>query len=116
MPNSPESDDSQAAKNKAAIYQVIRSIPSGKVCTYGQVAEMAGLARAARLVGHTLRKLPKGTQLPWHRVINSQGKLSLPEDSPSYREQRKRLQEEDVSFVGNKIKLKQFAWQPHHRQ
>jgi len=110
MHNSPADDDSQAAKNKAAIYQVIRSIPPGKVCTYGQVAEMAGLARAARLVGHTLRKLPKGTQLPWHRVINSQGKLSLPEDSPSYREQRKRLQEEDVSFVGNRIRLKQFAW------
>lgn len=116
MHHSTEDNDSQATRNKAAIYQVVRSIPAGKVCTYGQVAEMAGLARAARLVGHTLRKLPKGTQLPWHRVINSQGKLSLPEDSPGYCEQRKRLQEEDVSFVGNRIKLKQFAWQPHHQK
>ena len=103
-------DDSPAARNRAAIFTVIHSIPAGKVCTYGQVAALAGLARAARLVGHTLRSLPKGSKLPWHRVINSQGKLSLPEDSPSYKEQRKRLQEEGVHFKGSRINLKEFAW------
>ena len=107
-----EEPETQAARNRSAIYQVVRSIPKGKVCTYGQVAALAGLARAARLVGHVLRGLPKGTQLPWHRVINAQGKLSLPEDSPSYAEQRKRLQEEDVCFVGNRVRLKQFGWKP----
>lgn len=103
---------SQAELNKSAIYQVIRCIPAGKVCTYGQVAYMAGLGRAARLVGHVLRTLPKDTSLPWHRVINAQGKLSFPVDSPGYKEQRKRLQEEDVYFTGEKIRLKQFAWSP----
>ncbi len=108
-PTETTSDDS-VARNRAAIFTVIHSIPAGKVSTYGQVAELAGLARAARLVGHTLRSLPKGSKLPWHRVINAQGKLSLPEDSPGYKEQRKRLQEEGVHFKGSKINLKQFGW------
>ncbi len=107
-----EENQTQVERNKSAIYQVVRSIPKGTVSTYGQVAELAGLARAARLVGHVLRALPEGTQLPWHRVINAQGKLSLPENSPGYAEQRKRLQEEDICFVGNRIRLKQFAWKP----
>lgn len=94
------------------IYAVLAAIPTGTVVTYGQVAELAGLPRAARLVGRTLSKLPGDSSLPWHRVINASGSISLPEDSPGFEQQKKRLQEEDVVVTGGRISLKQFRWQP----
>ena len=94
------------------IYAVLAAIPSGAVVTYGQVAELAGLPRAARLVGRTLSKLPGDSTLPWHRVINASGSISLPEDSPGFERQKKRLQEEDVVVTGSRINLKKFRWQP----
>ncbi|TQV79479.1 MGMT family protein [Exilibacterium tricleocarpae] len=97
---------------KRRIYQVVSMIPPGRVATYGQVAELAGLSRAARLVGTTMSRLPKDTQLPWHRVINSQGRLSLPPDSPGYARQKDRLQREGVEFIGERLSLRQFRWQP----
>ncbi len=94
------------------IYAVLAAIPSGAVVTYGQVAELAGLPRAARLVGRTLSKLPGDSTLPWHRVINASGGISLPQDSPGFERQKKRLQEEDVVVTGSRINLKKFRWQP----
>ena len=94
------------------IYAVLAAIPSGAVVTYGQVAELAGLPRAARLVGRTLSKLPGDSTLPWHRVINASGSISLPEDSPGFERQKKRLQAEDVVVTGGRIHLKTFRWQP----
>lgn len=94
------------------IYTVLRSIPLGKVVTYGQVAELAGLPRAARLVGTTLKKLPKGSTLPWHRVINSAGKLSFPSEHPNYKRQRQLLTDEGVLFCGEKVNLRQYQWRP----
>lgn len=96
--------------NKEAVYLALQQIPSGKVVTYGQLAQLAGLPGAARLAGSVLRDLPKGTRLAWHRVINAQGKLSLPLDSPSYREQIRRLTAEGVEINNGKINLKQFGW------
>lgn len=93
-----------------AIYLALASIPAGRVVTYGQLAAMAGLPRAARLAGRALRDLPKGTELPWHRVINAQGKISLPEESPSYREQIKRLAKEGVLLDNNKINLRIYGY------
>ena len=58
------------------IYDVIAQIPKGKVATYKQVANLAGLAGHARMVGYALNKTPDYLNLPWHRVINSQGKIS----------------------------------------
>lgn len=94
------------------IWQVIYQIPAGRVASYGQVARLAGLPGRARLVGHTLKKLPKPTALPWHRVCNSQGRLSLPTHSPSYGEQKSRLEREGIVFVGGRIALKTFGWDP----
>ena len=94
------------------IYAVLAAIPSGTVVTYGQLAELAGLPRAARLVGRTLSKLPGDSTLPWHRVINASGGISLPQDSPGFERQKKRLQEEDVVVTGSRINLKKFRWQP----
>ena len=101
-----------AIEPEQRIYAVLAAIPTGTVVTYGQVAELAGLPRAARLVGRTLSKLPGDSSLPWHRVINASGSISLPEDSPGFEQQKKRLQEEDVVVTGGRISLKQFRWQP----
>ncbi len=96
--------------NEQRIYSALAAIPAGKVATYGQIAELAALPRAARLVGRVLSKLPDDTQLPWHRVINAAGKISLSEDSPSFQLQKKRLQDEGIDVVNNRISLKQFQW------
>lgn len=95
--------------SKEAIFRVLQQIPIGSVATYGQVAKLAGLGKAARYVGSTLKGLPKNTLLPWHRVVNSQGKISLPE--PNSHIQKARLEEEGVIFVEGKIPLKTFLWQ-----
>lgn len=99
-----------AANNKSAIYLALRSVPAGKVVTYGQLAKIAGLPGAARLVGTTLCHLPENTDLPWHRVINAQGKISMPENSSGYIEQVKRLKTEGVSVNNGRIRLKEFQW------
>lgn len=99
-----------AANNKSAIYLALRSVPAGKVVTYGQLAKIAGLPGAARLVGTTLCHLPENTDLPWHRVINAQGKISMPENSPGYIEQVKRLKAEGVGVNNGRIRLKEFQW------
>lgn len=85
------------------IWQVISQIPKGKVASYGQVAQQAGLGQAARFVGYVLRQLPSDSQLPWHRVVNAQRTLSLPENSPAYQQQKQRLIAEGITFNGKKI-------------
>lgn len=94
------------------ILQTIAAIPRGKVCTYGKIAELAGLPRHARLVGATLRNLPAGSKIPWHRVINSQGRISFPESSDAWEKQRQRLEAEGVILKGGKYNLRQYLWTP----
>ena len=95
------------------IWQVVALIPPGKVATYGDVALHAGLARAARRVGRALKLLPSGSKIPWHRVLNAQGRISLPECSASHYTQRERLEAEGIVFRGNKsVDLKRFRWDP----
>ena len=107
-----ETPSSEEPSLETRVYMVLASIPPGTVVTYGQVAALAGLPRAARMVGRILGNLPKGTELPWHRVINAAGKISLPEDSPSFKLQKARLQEEGVVLNNNRVSLKKFNWQP----
>ena len=94
------------------LYTVIEGIPVGKVATYGQIASLAGLPGAARLVGKILSGLPTETSLPWHRVINAAGKISMPEGSDSFNEQKKRLTTENIILTGSQISLKQYLWKP----
>ena len=96
--------------NKEKIWQIVYQIPNGKVSSYGQVARLAGLPGYARYVGHVMKNLPTGTKLPWHRVANSQGKLSFPRDSREYHTQKGRLEAEGVVFVNGKISLKKYGW------
>lgn len=93
------------------IWQVVAAIPPGKVATYGQVAHQAGMARAARRVGQALRGLPDNTRIPWHRVVNAQGRISLAEGSHSHVVQRERLEQEGVLFsISGKIDLREYGW------
>jgi methylated-DNA-protein-cysteine methyltransferase-like protein len=93
------------------IWQVIAAIPKGRVTTYGAVAQKAGMSRAARRVGLALRGLPSNTSIPWHRVVNAQGRISQPEGSASHNLQRERLVNEGVAFKTNgRISLRQFGW------
>jgi methylated-DNA-protein-cysteine methyltransferase-like protein len=91
------------------IWQVVSLIPRGEVATYGDVAAQAGLTGAARRVGRALRHLPPDTTIPWHRVVNAQGKISLAEGSASNYTQRERLEAEGVRFQANgRINLRLF--------
>lgn len=95
------------------IWQIVSLIPAGQVATYGDVAQQAGLGRSARRVGAALRALPQDTRIPWHRVINAQGQISLPAGSASQYTQRERLEAEGVVFRGNKkVDLATYRWRP----
>ncbi|MCQ3831072.1 MGMT family protein [Microbulbifer elongatus] len=101
----PTSTDNDATTR---IFLALARVPRGRVVTYGKLAELAGLPRAARLVGHTLRKLPGDTTLPWHRVINAQGKISLP--PPGSQRQKERLEAEGVVLISGKVDLARYGW------
>lgn len=95
------------------IYQVVRKIPRGRVATYGQIAELAGLPRQARLVGYAMHNVPEGSDIPWHRVINAKGEISIYGDDQWTEYHRFLLESEGVIFNKNgKISLKAFRWLP----
>ncbi|HTJ97538.1 MAG TPA: MGMT family protein [Rhodocyclaceae bacterium] len=101
------------SENFQLIYAVVAQVPKGRVATYGQVASLAGLPRRARLVGYALRNLAKGNKLPWHRVVNANGKISERNDDGSGAlSQRKRLEREGVQFEPHGgISLARYQWQ-----
>lgn len=92
------------------VWKVVSEIPSGHVLTYGEVACLAGMPRAARRVSQALRRAPRGVKLPWHRVVNVQGKISFPEDSSGWQQQKDRLEAEGVVFLNGKIDLEFFGY------
>lgn len=99
------------------IYAAVKKVPRGKVATYGQIAALAGMPRHARQVGYALHSLPAGSKLPWHRIINSQGKISLRGLDGSDDWQRILLEEEGVEFgVSSRINLKKHQWQPPEKK
>jgi len=93
------------------VYQLVAAIPKGKVTSYGQIAKLAGYPNHARIVGNILKNLPSDTSLPWHRVINAQGKISFPQNSDAYQRQRLLLEKEGVSFKNSKVISQHLAWQ-----
>jgi methylated-DNA-protein-cysteine methyltransferase-like protein len=99
-----------------SILAAVRRIPRGKVCTYGNVAEVAGLPRRARLVGTVLRQTPPARGLPWYRVINAGGRISFPVGSDAYQRQRHKLEAEGVVFVGGRVDLRRYGWPARDQQ
>ena len=93
---------------EARVLAVIRRIPRGRVCSYGEIARLAGLPRRARLVGTVLKKTD--AKVPWQRVINSQGKIAFPEGSDAHRRQQSLLKKEGVVFRNGRVDLQRYAW------
>ena len=92
------------------IISLIKRIPRGKVASYGQIAALAGNPRGARAVIWLLHSSSGKEKLPWHRVINSRGTISL-QPGQGYEEQRALLESEGVVFgLQGKIELKRFKW------
>lgn len=100
-------------KKYERFYKVVQKIPPGKVATYGQIAFLAGLPGHARQVGYALHALPPQSRVPWHRVVNARGEISLPDYDGSAGQQRALLEAEGVIFKENgRIPLRRFQWQP----
>lgn len=91
------------------IWRAVAAIPRGEVASYGGIARRAGAPRRARLVGHALKVAPANLKLPWHRVLNAQGRISLPAGSKAHRLQRRLLEEEGVVFRNGKADLGKAA-------
>jgi len=104
--------DVKTAGSYERIWAVVRRIPAGRVATYGQVARIAGLGGAARLVGYALHALPeKGHGVPWQRVINSQGRISQRGLGGPEEVQRRLLEREGVHFdLRDRVDLARFGW------
>jgi methylated-DNA-protein-cysteine methyltransferase-like protein len=92
------------------IWSVVSSIPKGSVSTYGDIAGFAGYPRCARMVGGALRAAPASLNLPWHRVINAQGKISFPVGGEKAGKQKELLEAEGIVFLSSKVNLKNYAW------
>ena len=92
------------------VIEIIKCIPKGKVCTYGRVARMAGQPRGARQVARILHSSSRKHQLPWQRVVNVRGYISLPMYG-GYAEQKARLQAEGIVFdAADRIDLERYLW------
>jgi len=94
------------------IWQQVAAIPRGMVASYGQIAQLAGMPRGARLVGPAMGLAPDSLQLPWHRVVNAQGRVSIPCQSPAYQLQIDRLMDEGVVVVDGCVDMERYAWRP----
>ena len=94
------------------IWKTVAAIPEGKVCSYGVIADLAGLPGRARLVGKRLGFAPKSWQLPWQRVVRSTGQIAFPSGSEEANKQRELLQMEGVVVTNNRVSMKRYLWQP----
>ncbi len=100
----------QDSSLRELIWQVVATIPRGRVATYGQIARLCGDPSHARYVGTTLMHLPHGSKLPWFRVLRSNGALAFPPGSEAYKRQCVLLEKEKVMFRNGKVPLKQYQW------
>ena len=99
-------------KRYELIWNWVRKIPRGRVATYGQIAELAGLEGHARQVGYALHNLPPRSSVPWHRVVNARGEISPRSAGDSHELQALLLHEEGVPLdARGRIDLKQFRWE-----
>lgn len=93
------------------VLTLLALVPPGRVVSYGQLADLAGLPARARLVGRILRT-EDTSMLPWHRVVAASGRISLPTGSDGWHEQRQRLQAEGILLKGDRVSMAQYRWQP----
>jgi methylated-DNA-protein-cysteine methyltransferase-like protein len=95
------------------IYSVVRRVPKGRVATYGQIAQLAELPGCARQVGYALHALDEATDVPWQRVVNSAGRVSLRHEPGVDQLQRQLLEAEGLHFdASGRLDLSSRQWQP----
>lgn len=87
-------------------------VPRGKVSSYGFIADLAGLPGRARMVGSVLRNTPESLNVPWHRILKSNGQLAFDKESKQATRQLELLRDEGVVVLNNRVKLKQYGWNP----
>lgn len=98
------------------IYAVVSRVPRGRVATYGQVAELAGLPGCARQVGYALHALSEQQSVPWQRVINARGEISPRSERGMDEVQRQLLEAEGVGFdPRGRVSLERYQWRPRGR-
>ncbi len=96
-----------------SVYKIVAEIPCGRVATYGQIAKILGNPRAARSVGWALHRSPESVNIPWHRVINSKGVISIGGTLYNSQIQRSLLENEGIVFdVKGCVDLAVFQWRP----
>jgi methylated-DNA-protein-cysteine methyltransferase-like protein len=100
-----------SSRSHLQIWHTVSLIPAGKVASYGQIADLAGLPGRARLVGKALQQVPASTVLPWHRVLRSDRSLAFAAGSAQALTQRQLLLAEGVVFKGNKVSA-DAMWRP----
>ncbi len=103
--------DKMSSSFSQRVKEIIKQIPEGNVATYGQIATYAGNPRASRQVAWILHSSSQKDKLPWHRVINSKGRISLPH-AGGYETQKELLEMEGIVFSKNdKIDFTKYLWQ-----
>jgi methylated-DNA-protein-cysteine methyltransferase related protein len=103
---------SELEKRMQRIWTTVCDIPAGKVASYGQIAEIAGVPRGARQVGYALKHVPDDREIPWHRVIRSSGRLAFDDNSRAFKRQVKRLSMEDVPVLKGRVNMRKYRWEP----
>ncbi len=91
------------------IWKAVKGVQKGRVATYGQIADICDLRGHARLVGYALHNLPPDSGVPWHRIINSKGMISLPRHTGGYERQKRLLEQEGIVFGNGKIDLAKYG-------
>lgn len=91
------------------IWKAVKTVRKGRVATYGQIANLCELRGHARLVGYALHNLPANSGVPWHRIVNAKGMISLPAHTGAYERQKRLLEKEGVVFVNEKIDLSRYG-------
>ena len=95
------------------IWEQAALVPEGQVASYGQIAKLAGLPRrAARMVGRALGAAPREMNLPWHRIVNAQGRIAIPQGTARYDLQQELLQQEGIAVKDGQLNIDQYRWDP----
>lgn len=94
------------------ILSTICDVPAGCVANYGQIAGLAGIPNGARQVGRALREQPKGSDVPWYRIVTASGRLAFAVGSEPWRRQRRKLASEGVIMKDDRVDMRRYQWQP----
>lgn len=96
------------SSHQEMIWSVVARLPAGRAASYGEIARRAGLPGMARFVGYALGQLAADSLVPWHRVVNSQRRISFPPGSPQAERQKALLEAEGVSLTGYRVDRQYF--------